>query len=580
MPATVKLGDEALAQGDNIAAAQYYEESLSKTSDAKIHATIEEKLVQVKGIITNDCLAKVANVLKNEQSRKEGLTKAISILDESSHWDYGNHIGDARKRYQNELDTLIKKEEKKRRDCEGAIREMKKFFSIYQFDLAAEVVDNNLAKYPHNAELIQAKKTALKGKYIYEKVQRQLRDGNLLLSLRSFEELQQLAPVEIKFSDIPFKYDYIEPIRLETKELTLKNMWGKAYDFVKKWFLLGLGNTLTEVKIGASDFYYNRALQAFEKERYYLAYLLSVKALSYDNRNTALFDLHKQTGDIVNKSIQQYIAIASFDSPSNDIDSGVQFSDSLTSYLYGVLPYGINILERDKIDYILKEKTEDANNLGKILGANLIVTGRVSLFQVEVNEDRRDVKARVKIGEVLQENPEYNQMVKLYGKDSATWPNIPPKTINKDQYQIITYSKGFAKLKGFAKVSVRIFDTGKAAITFVKDYPASIEQECEFHDEVPEADIEFKPKELISVIEAKASMREKIITEIGTVVQSSFDAREMRFLNEANLHMERREPDAAIVSLAKGYLYCVKSNIPEDNDAFVGIKALIKELIE
>lgn len=580
MPPAVGLGDQALTAGDTIAAAKYYEEGLARVTDINLRRTVEGKLEQVKGIITENCLANAANALQRGEDRAKAFAEAIAILDECSHWDQNHRIADARKKYQEEFHTFTQGEKQRRKSCENAIAEMKKFFSIYQFDPAVQVIEDALAKYPNDEELTKVQEVVLQGKHLYERMERQLKGGNLLFSLRDFEKLQEISPVDIQFADIPFKYDYTEPIRQKVKNLIENNMWGDASDFIEKWFLPDLQGTLTQVNLGASRFYYTRALQALKTEDYYLAYLLSVKALSYDNQNTGLFDLHKKASDIVDKSIQQYIAIASFDSPSNDLDAGMQFSDSLTSYLYGVLPYGINILERDRIDDILKEKTKSTDSLGKILGADLIVTGRVSLFQVEVNEDLRDVKAKVKTGEVLQENPEYNQMFKLHGNNTATWPTVPPQTITQDQFQIITYRKGYVKLQGFAKASVRIFDTGKAAITFVKDYPASIEEQCEFHDEVPEAGIEFKPKELISVIEAKSSMREKIIAEIGKVVQSSFNAREVRFLNEVNLYRERHEPDKAVIALAKGYFYCLKSNIPEDNQAFTSIRDLVKELIK
>jgi len=140
---------------------------------------------------------------------------------------------------------------------------------------------------------------------------------------------------------------------------------------------------------------------------------------------------------------------------------------------------------------------------------------------------------------------------------------------------LLNYTKGTAKAKGFAKVSVRIFDTKKGAITFVKDFDATAMDSCEFQDEVKEASISYVPMSLPTDTEIKEQMRKKIVLEIAKVVEASFEHREMRFLNEVNFFIDRHEFEAALKPLVTGHLYCILDNIKPDNKTFVEIKRLI-----
>lgn len=135
-------------------------------------------------------------------------------------------------------------------------------------------------------------------------------------------------------------------------------------------------------------------------------------------------------------------------------------------------------------------------------------------------------------------------------------------------------------MKGFAKVSVRIFDTKKGAIAFVKDYDANVNYSSNFQDELAEAGIEYIPMKLPTDTEAKEEMRKEIVHQIGKVVQSSFENREARFLNLANFYLERRQNNLAFIPLAEGYLYCTKAGLSPDNPSFMEIKRLINMNLE
>ncbi len=574
MPESVKLGDQSLSTGDHIKAIEHYTSALSQATDSSIRKQIEQKLTQTKIELADTYLRKAAAVNSQGVDRISALDQAINILNQVVQWD------DRKSRIASQLQSYKKEKEQLLKASMNSLNLVADKLAGYEFAGALQTLDTALATDPGNNDLLSSKQTIIKLDSYYESMQKQLADGKLQPALESFNLMVKSSPVPLQFDKLPLKNEFVTAIRSKVELLGRQNKWLAAHSLLTRWNLPELSESLVEVRSMGSMSFYHRALKDDEQGNFHRAFLLAGKALFLDGKNLDIFNLHKKTRDLVNKSLQQYIAIASFDSPTNDPDAGMQFSDSLTSYLYNVLPYGINILERDKIDYILKEKKETENNIGKVLGVDLIITGRVSLFQVETSEDRRTVKVKLKSGEQVVENPEFSQMFKLYGKDQKLWPSIPPRTLKRETSEMVTYTKGTARLKGFAKVSVRIFDTAKATITFVRDYPASIEDVCEFHDEVPEAGIEFRPKKLVSEIEAKDAMRKEIVTEIGKVVQSSFNAREVRFLNQANFFLERRENKLAFTPLAEGYLYCLQDNIKPDNKAYVKIQELIDSNIE
>ncbi len=582
VPTTTTQGDKALAPKDYLKAVEHYDKVLRDAIEKEQTAIAfrketEAKFSHARTELVTDYL-KRASILasNNAKSSAVAVGDAINLLEKIEQWD------DKTSRLVKQL-ALYKKEKNK---LDNALSLIEKQFGEYNFSKALATIVPLLKERPNNKELQTKKESATKLNSIYKTFQNQLKKGDLKEAHTTGKLLAKALPADMDFNKSAAKADLMKAIRAKADSLTQKNKFSAAVTFLNQFNLPELEGQIAQIKSSGSNAYYIRALKEDKAGNSFLSYLLIKKALTFQEKTstskakeTAIFNLQQKTSDYIDKSLQEYIAIASFDSPAHDPDAGMQFADSLTSYLYNVLPYGINILERDKIDFIMKEKKQ-GNNIGKVLGANLVITGRVSLFKIETSEDRRNATAKVITDEQVVTNPTYTQMLAQYGSNTKTWPSVPPATIVNKTHQMITYGKGTARLKGFAKVSIRIFDTSKAAISFVKDYPANIEDVSEFQDEVKEANIPYIPKKLISSVEAKTAMREKIVQEIGKVVQSSFDQRERRFLNLANHLLERREQQRAIEPLAKGYHYCLQENIPGDNKTFIEIQRLVDSILD
>ena len=567
IPPSVKRGDDFLAKKNYYKAISAYELGLSKTNDTAIRKTIKQKIASIKSILTNNYLADAEAVYnRQEKITVPIINNVIGILEQGSKWD------DDQRRISSKID-IYKQEKKKlldtiQDDLQKAIKES----NGCNYKQAEKLIMGALFIDPKNQDLLKEKKLLTVRKGHFKEIKAYLAKGDLENALNSYKRLSNATPKGLTFSTFPLKGTFISLISEKVADLKEENKWYQAYALLTRWNLPELDEELNEVKSKGSEYYFENAKSSIEiDDNYFKAYLYCIKANGLNPKDMRIFELHKDAKDHVDKSMQRYVAIASFDSPSNDPDAGKQFSDSLISYLYRVLPYGINIMERDKIDTVLKEQ----KSAGNILGVNLIVTGTVSLFKVDTSIDKRTATIKVKIGEETVENPEFMQMFKLYGNDTALWPSMPPKTIQREKHQLLNYTKGTAKAKGFAKVSVRIFDTKKGAITFVKDFDATAMDSCEFQDEVKEAGISYVPMSLPTDTEIKEQMRKKIVLEIAKVVEASFEHREMRFLNEVNFFIDRHEFEAALKPLVTGHLYCILDNIKPDNKTFVEIKRLI-----
>ena len=575
-PSSIEEGDNYFKKRDYISAVLAYERGLSQVRDADDRKTIEQKLSSAKVSIADEYLAKAAKIQdKDTLISVPVINEKLELLEKVSQWD------DSSKRITSKIDEYKRQRERLLKDIQITLQNTLREADDYNYNRALELIEEALSIDRLNDDLQKTRRNIMDRKDYFEAVKKYLSDGDLDNAINAYNKLSDASSHTLKFSSFPLRDSFATLIVKRVTALKKRNKWFDAYTLLKRFELVKLNKELREIKSKGSKYYYEKAKTSLKTHQdYFKGYIYAFKAYELDPTQSGVFQIHKEAQDYVNKSLQKYIAIASFDSPSNEPDAGKQYSDSLISYLYRVLPYGINILERDKIDFVLREHQRETKSVGEVLGADLMVSGTVSLFKIDRNVDKRTATIKVKLGEETVENPEFLQMMKMYGARTSKWPSIPPKTIQKDKYQLINYSKGTISMKGFAKVSIRIFDTQKGTITFVKDFDASVVKSCEFQDEVKEANIPGIAISLPADTEMKEEMRKEIVSEIAKVVQASFENRETRFLNQAKFFLDRREYKNAIKPLAEGHLYCILDNIKPDNKVFLELNELSSELIE
>ncbi|MCK5515706.1 MAG: hypothetical protein KAI39_02440 [Desulfobulbaceae bacterium] len=570
LPASVKLGDQSMQTQDYLAAIKHYELAMNQTTDSGIRRQIETKLATSQVLLVDEYLQKADQALASGQStRAASYDRAIVILHQVGQWDdAGQRISARIREYKREKQALVSQLEQLWNECLQLI-------SQFRLEDALQKAEKRLALDSVNTELLEGKLTVLKVTKHHTELKVALNNEELNLAIDAFKTMNDVSPVELKFADLPQRDQFVGLITDKSRILKENDKWWEAYQFLTQWEIPELVTEIQEVQSGGSSYYLELARQEEKSDSYFKGFLLIERAAIMDKQNLAIFNLHRLFSDQVDNSMQSNIAIASFGTPSTDPDAGRQFSDSLISYLYEVFPYGIKILEREKIDFVKEEQGAGEQDLAQMLGVDLMVTGTVSLFQVDKNVDERTATVKVKINEEI----DYDKMITLFGPDRSEWPRIESQMPKKSIYESISYKKGQAELKGFAKVSVRIFDTNKGAIAFVKDYEANVSHLSKFQDEVSEANINYVPIKLPTETEAKEEMRKEVVRQIGQVVQASFQNREIRFLNQARFYLERKEWNSVFRPLAEGYVYCQKSGVKEDNPSFVEIRHLIDQLL-
>ncbi|HED12881.1 MAG TPA: hypothetical protein ENI62_04380 [Gammaproteobacteria bacterium] len=574
-PAGLQQADDYYAGKDYLKAAQAYQQLLTLSDlGMDLRARIDAKLVKLKVLITEEYL-----VSTQQQRQAQPYTTvptyegAIKNLENVILWD------DGQARLAKQIAILKEQAQQLSDKAAEYYRTALQASRSFHFTEALDALNRAIALNPQSKYLMTGRKIEKQHK-LFNKVADSLAKRSLTQALKQFDILSATYPKPLDLAQTSLLEQVVSLIVEKSRTMTTAGQWLQALDYLQSWHMPTLATRIKLVYQEGAQHYVDVAKDALKNGYPHKAYLYTLRAAELDPRNPEVFDLSKRAGDKVDESIQSYIAVASFDSPSNEPDAGRQFSDSLISYLYSILPYGINILERDKIDYLLKENRERIGALGKILGADLVVTGTVSLFKVDSSIDKRTATVKIQVGEETVENPEFTQMVRLYGVDTTHWPDIPPRTIKKGNIQLLKYTKGTGQKKGFAKVSIRIFDTEKGTISFVKDYNADLSKVARFQDEVADAGIKYIPLNLPTDTEILEEMRKGIIKEIAKVVQASFGKRETRFLNQVQFYLGRREYEAALQPLAKGHFYCQKSNIEKSVAACKEISRLITKQVQ
>ena len=579
-PPKYYTGQYFFAQGNYIEALRYYQVVLKEAQTASDREMIQKAIESTKGKIADDFLKRAAEAYS--QSRPptlQSINKAISMLQKGSPYEnHLNRISKKIKEYSEEKDTILCEVQNLIYDAEKMMQKEEYFYALQALYKAQkkDKMDKQLSdKITDLENFIEGQKDLY-----FDQINKFLNMGNVDEAKNIYDKLVLMTPHHPKLSTLQEQIRDSERKQLISEILLLEtqNKWLKAYQALKKSRLDGLDQEMARISRIASQYYYNKAKTYLKSGETHLAYIASVKAKEFNSHNVSIFQIHKECEDYIEKQIHKYIAIPTFDAPVNDPDAGKLFSDAIISGLFRTLPYGINIVEREKIDLLMNEKKMELKSIGNLLGVDMIITGNVSLLKVDHNISERMATTKVKIGEEERPNPEFTQMVNTYGKNIDKWPHKPPMTIKEDKFQLVKYKKGQVSMKAFADVSVRIFDTKKAAIVYAKDFQDCVGKSDEFQESVDGTDISEDPLELPTETEIKRELQNRVIDRILDVILKTFENREKRFLQWATFHIERKEYPEAIKFIAQGYLYSKRAK--KDNRYSQKIYNLMVDLTE
>ncbi len=547
-------------QNNYIKALEYYERALSKAVTQSQRDVILRAIHKTKNMIEDKVLSEAYKAYhQSSPPTIKSINSAISILSDSLHYNLSHRISDKIAEYNQEKRRLLS-------SVNALEKKADKLLSKGEYLKALNVLKKAIQMDESNRRLLA--KISKLNKNIEELKERYLQQIDKLLINENGEEadvvynkLVQIAPESpnLKILQLKIKKAKIKQLLVKLSVWKSQNRYFTAYQALTNSDCGKLNDEIIKIRSLGSRYYYDKAKTQFNSGNNYLAYINLIKAKKLAPNDIRIFQLYRDVEDIVNQKIQKYIAIATFNAPVNNPDIGKLLSDALISRLFKSLPYGISIVERERIDLLIMERRRKLEDIGNLLGVQMIVTGNVSLFKVDKSSSKRTVIAKVKLGQEKIQNSEFLRMIKIYGKNTKKWPYVPPMTQTRDKFKFVHYKKGKVTLKAFGNVSVRIFDTNKAAIVYAEDFKDSVEKSDTFQEPVEGTNIIDDPLELPTETEIEEELLNKLIDKIATIIGKIFEDREKRFLEWATFYVKRKEYSEALKSLAQGYLYCKKA---------------------
>lgn len=326
-------------------------------------------------------------------------------------------------------------------------------------------------------------------------------------------------------------------------------------------------------------FYVKQAKQELNAGNVGCAYIQALKAIRMDPDDAQAFEIHRTACDQIDQLVQEYIAIPAFDSPADKADVGASFSDALISYLFRLLPYGINIVEREKIDMILEEKKMEFKQDWSLLNVNVLITGNVSLLNIDRQNTQNNVMTKVEVNRKREINPEY-ELYKSLSSTERQNLEAPEMLVEVPIYETVTYKAGLERVKGVASVAVRMMDTKKGRIIFAPEFREQYEQEDKWQDAVELAGVSADQINLPNDTEVAEKLKAGLIKQLAESILDQFTNRQKQFLEKAEYRLKRKEWKQAVQEAAEGLYYCHRDAISADDPSRQQLEDIMLDLTE
>ena len=446
-----------------------------------------------------------------------------------------------------------------------------------QWQEAISSLDNVLAATSENEEARQMRQKLLSERDgYYKRVIPELCEGNNYDDCKKAELLLETFKAQMPKPDSRLITD-LEILLEQTREKVAQQLIAQKKYFTA-YMLIKDVNTpqyrdLLELIVGqGSTFYMALANEEYKNVKDSYAYAAAVKAMKLSgSENDQAFKLHRDCADRVDDSLKMKIGI-NFDSSGDDPDIGMNFSNELMSYLHPLLPYGIRIDERNKIEFGIEKV--GSKDVIRLLGLKWAVFGDIQC-KVLRERDERQVTTWSPVSQTIP-NPNYEielRMLMESGEQSSKLPK-PQPTISTQISEKLTYTVGEERLHGQVLCSARIYSVNEEYVTNTKNFTATSDASDLFRNEVPGANITWDPLELPQQLTFEQEMREDMVKQVGDWLLNNFSYRQRSFYQEAEYFIQRKQFDHAVRAATQGYLYCLRDNIAEDDQWFRGLRKL------
>jgi len=544
------------AQGRLTEALRIYEQ-MSATASAANRPLIEAQIVRVREKLARQTLASAASALGRGETLAE-VEAALQKLTEGLSYD------DARFSVATERTRLTA-----RRDELARLRQ-----------LALAAAEQAAAKGRWSealGQLAAAERIAAGGAEFAAKRQEwaDKRDATLAASVRAalvaknIPEARRLLDDAAKTGGAPSSAlvaklrEEIETTRRavfleQQRELVAARRFYTAYKNLLSEDFPEAGALLSEVKTDGARHYLALARREREADaaRLGFAYFAAVKAKELDPVGDDIFALHRELADDLEAFITIRVGVAGFESPAGMPGLGNQVSDALITYLIDHLPHGVRVIERAQTDQAMTGRAADPAAIGRVLDAEIVIVGNVSSLNIERKRSEREVTEIVQVGHQKMPNPLYQQMAARHGPNPAAWPYaVAPLIDGAPIMETVRYKMGEEVLSGVMVAYVRSFEAARGTVTQSREFTTAENIKDGFRDAVPMARITYDPLELPTDNEVRERLRARLVEQIAAEVLKRYAGREKRYLRDAEVALQRREADLAVLNLAAAHHY-------------------------
>ncbi len=272
--------------------------------------------------------------------------------------------------------------------------------------------------------------------------------------------------------------------------------------------------------------------------------------------NQELFQKMIDVKDRINRRIRKSVAVFDFGSPSNNKDSGKIVADKLITYLHRNASGDLRIIEREKLESILREMQlgqtglvdiKSAQTVGKMRGIDTFIMGNVLQFSSKTTDNSSTAQVKVLVDEEDIPNPEYQYWLIQHSRPSEEeLKNAPPRTVKKRNFQFVSYKHGVAKINAMIEISYKLVDTMSGENVVTNTIPGRAIKEDKYQDAVAMANIPHDPLELPTEAEVLDDLTNQKVGEMGQSVLKKFQSLEVEYLKDARAHQKRRNFEQAI----------------------------------
>jgi len=361
--------------------------------------------------------------------------------------------------------------------------------------------------------------------------------------------------------------------RQVAEQLVAQKKYFSAYTLVKDAQASEYAGLLADIIKQGGTFYLALANDEYKNVRDFHAYAAAVKALELLGQgHDPAFRLHRDCADRIDDSIQIKIGIAPFKSSGDEPDIGKRLTNDLLSQLHPLLPYGVQIEEREKVEFGI-EKVGSTEAV-RLLALKWAIFGDVEC-KVLREHNTHQVTAWAPVLKTIP-NPQYEtelRMIATAGKDRDKLPE-PRPTITAKVSEKVEYAAGEDRLHGQLACSLRIYSAAAGYVTSPKSFLTSREVKDSFRDGVPEANVPKDPLELPSQLTFLQELRDEIGKQMSEWLAGNFNNRQRQFGEEAEYRIQRREWDEATRVAVQGYFYCLRAKVPQNDPRFVRLRKL------